>query len=146
MVQEAETNREADVKRREIVDARNGLDAMIFATEKMISENGDKITEEQKKQLQTAIAEAKEKVKVETLEELQAATKKLESESHKVATELYQPRLKRLQVPMPMGPPTALIPLRKEGHRRPQVVIPLLTARKRVKTTWWMWIIKKFNE
>ena len=90
MVQEAETNRDTDLKRREIVDTRNGLDAMIFATEKMISENGDKIKDEQKKQLEAAIAEAKEKLKVETLEDLKAATEKLQSESHKVATELYQ--------------------------------------------------------
>ena len=90
MIQEAETNRDADLKRREVIDTRNGLDTMIFTTEKLISENGDKIREEQKKELETAIAQAKEKLSSENLEELKSATEALQSASHKVATELYQ--------------------------------------------------------
>ena len=90
MVREAESNREADSKRREVVDTRNGLDSMIFATEKLISENGEKIKEDQKKELQQAIEVAKGKLQSEDLDELKAATEKLQGASHKIATELYQ--------------------------------------------------------
>ena len=90
IIKEAEANREADKKRREVVDTRNGLDAMIFSTEKLISESGDKIKDGDKKELETAIAEAKKKITSEDLEELKAATETLQSASHKIATELYQ--------------------------------------------------------
>ena len=90
MVQEAETNREADLKRREVIDTRNGLDSMIFATEKLISENGDKIKEEQKKELEAAIEEAKKSLSSEKLDELKSATEKLQTASHQIASQLYQ--------------------------------------------------------
>ena len=90
MVAEAEMNRDADLKRREVVDTRNGLDSMIFTTEKLISENGDKIKAEQKQELEASIVEAKEKLSSESLEELKAATEKLQSASHKIASDLYQ--------------------------------------------------------
>ena len=41
MVREADENREEDQKRRELVDARNNLDGLVFATEKLIKENGE---------------------------------------------------------------------------------------------------------
>ena len=90
MVQEAESNRGADLKRREVIDTRNGLDSMIFTTEKLISENGDKIKEEQKKQLETEIEEAKKKLSSENLDELKSATEKLQSASHQIAGQLYE--------------------------------------------------------
>ena len=90
MVQEGESNREADLKLREVVDTRNGLDSMIFATEKLLAENGEKIEAEQKQELETAIAQAKEQLSSESLDELKAATDKLQSASHKVAEKLYQ--------------------------------------------------------
>ena len=90
MIQEAEKNRDVDKKQREIVDTRNGLDSMIFATEKLILENGDKIKDDMKKELETEIAAAKEKLTSEDLEELKAASEKLQNVSHKVATEMYE--------------------------------------------------------
>jgi len=90
MVDEAEANREADQAKREIVDTRNNLDSMIFASEKVIKENGDKIAEASKKDLEAAIEEAKTKLESEVVDELKAATERLQNASHKVATELYQ--------------------------------------------------------
>ena len=90
MVQEAESNREADLKRREVIDTRNSLDSMIVDTEKLISENGDKVKEEQKKELEAAIEEAKKSLSSEKLDELKSAIEKLQSASHKVASQLYQ--------------------------------------------------------
>lgn len=89
MVQEAETYREGDKQRREVVDARNGLDSLIFASEKMIKEGGDKISDTAKKELEEAITEAKGKLESENLDELKAASERLQNVSHKLATEMY---------------------------------------------------------
>ncbi len=90
MVKEAEANREADQKRREVVDVRNNLDSMIFASEKIITESSDKITDEQKSELEGAVKEAKERLTSESVDDLKAATERLQNVSHKVATSLYQ--------------------------------------------------------
>jgi molecular chaperone DnaK len=55
MVKDAEANREADAKRREIVDARNNLDSLIFSTEKAMNEAGDKLPADKKTELEAAL-------------------------------------------------------------------------------------------
>jgi molecular chaperone DnaK len=90
MVREAEENRDSDKKRREVVDERNNLDAMILASEKMIKEGEGKISEDAKKELEAAIEEAKKELTAETSEALKAAAEKLQTVSHKVAGEMYQ--------------------------------------------------------
>ena len=90
MVKEAEANREADATRRETVDTRNNLDSMIFATEKMINENGDKLSDDQKTELEGAVKEAKEKLTSESTDELKGALERLQNVSHKIASAMYQ--------------------------------------------------------
>jgi molecular chaperone DnaK len=90
MVREAEENRESDSKRREVVDTRNSLDALILSSENMIKEAGDKLSEESKTELEGAIKEAKEKLPSEVADELKAATERLQNVSHKLSTEMYQ--------------------------------------------------------
>ena len=90
MVNEAETNREADKAKREVVDTRNSLDAMILSCEKMIKDGEGKIGDAAKKDLENAITEAKGKLDSEVLDDLKAATERLQNVSHKVATEMYQ--------------------------------------------------------
>ena len=89
MVKEAEENRESDQQRREVVDSRNGLDSMIFSCEKMIKDSGDKIEAGDKSELEAAIAEAKKHLESESLDELKAATEKLQTVSHNLAQKLY---------------------------------------------------------
>ena len=90
MVKDAEANRSADQERRQVVDAKNNLDGMIFATEKMIKDGEGKISAGSKSELEAAVAEAKTKLNSESLDELKAATERLQNVSHKVATEMYQ--------------------------------------------------------
>ena len=90
MVREAEEHKEEDAKRREVVDARNGLDSMILGAEKMIKDGEGKISDANKAELEKAIEEAKPKLTSEVLEELKAASDALQTVSHKVATEMYQ--------------------------------------------------------
>jgi molecular chaperone DnaK len=90
MVKDAELNRDADKKKREIVDGRNNLDSMIFATEKMIKDAGDKIPADKQNELQSAITEAKSKMGSESVEELKAAHEKLQTLSHSLAQNMYE--------------------------------------------------------
>ncbi|MDD0854463.1 molecular chaperone DnaK [Halobacteriovorax sp. GB3] len=90
MVKDAEMHAEEDKKRRETVDAKNGLDALILSVEKMIKDGGDKISEADKTELENAVKEAKEKLNSENLDELKAANEALQNASHKVATQMYQ--------------------------------------------------------
>jgi len=90
MVREAEENREVDSKRREVVDARNNLDSMVFATEKMIKDGGDKIPADKKSSLEAVIKEVKEKLTSENLDEIKAASDKLTQASQEVAQQMYQ--------------------------------------------------------
>jgi molecular chaperone DnaK len=90
MVKDAEANRSADVARREVVDTKNSLDGLVFATEKMIKDGEGKISAGSKSELEAAVAEAKTKLNSESLDELKAAVERLQNVSHKVATEMYQ--------------------------------------------------------
>ncbi len=90
MVKDAELHREADSKKKEIVDARNNLDSLTFASEKMIKDNGDKIPADKKTELEGAIAEAKTKLTSEVLDEIKAATERLQNVSHQIAQDMYQ--------------------------------------------------------
>jgi molecular chaperone DnaK len=90
MVREAEENKEEDKKRREVVDTRNSLDAMILAAEKMIKDGEGKISDASKSEVEAAVAEAKGKLESENVDELKAASEALQNVTHKVATEMYQ--------------------------------------------------------
>ena len=89
MVKDAEANRDADAKRREVVDARNNLDSLVFATEKAIKDAGDKLADEKKTDVNAALEEAKTKLTSENLDEIKAATERLQNASHAIAQELY---------------------------------------------------------
>ena len=59
MVKEAESNAQADKDRREAIEAKNHLDSSVYQAEKMVAENGEKISAEDKLSVENAIAEAK---------------------------------------------------------------------------------------
>jgi molecular chaperone DnaK len=90
MVADAERHKEEDAKRREVIDTRNNLDALILASEKMIKESEGKLSDTSKKELEDAIAEAKTKLDSESVDDLKAANERLQNVSHKIATEMYQ--------------------------------------------------------
>ena len=90
MVKEAEANRESDKKRREIIDARNNLDALILSCEKMIREGEGKIAEGDKKDLESAMSKAREKLQSENIDELKGELERLQNASHKVTSQMYQ--------------------------------------------------------
>ena len=90
MVKEAESNKEADKKRREAVEAKNNLDALIFSTEKSLGEAGDKVSPEVKADIEKSLADAKAKLESGDADQLNAAKADLEAKSHKLAEAMYQ--------------------------------------------------------
>src|SRR5690606_19645810 len=90
MVRDAEAHAEEDKQRREAVEARNALDSLIFQSEKMVKENGDKIPESAKSDIESALADAKSKLESEDKATLVAAREELEKRFHKMAEELYK--------------------------------------------------------
>ena len=78
MVKEAEAHAEEDRKRREAVELRNEADNLVFRTEKLLSENADKITDDVKQPVEEAIAELKTALEGEDNDRVKAAVEKLE--------------------------------------------------------------------
>ena len=89
MVKDAEANAEADAKRKEEVEVRNNCDSLANATEQTISEIGDKLPEDIKKDAQDAIAEARKALEGTDLDEIKAAQEKLQQAGYKLAEVAY---------------------------------------------------------
>lgn len=89
-IKEAEAHAEEDKKRKELVEAKNGLDNLIYGLEKMIKDSGDKLNEEDKKKLQDAIAEAKKQQASEDLDAVKKAIEDLTNTSNGIVSKMYQ--------------------------------------------------------
>ena len=89
-VKEAEQYAEEDKKRKEKVDNKNKLDGMIFTVEKSINELGDKLTAEDKAQLEELVKNAKEELASDDDDRIKAATEKLTNESQQIFAKIYQ--------------------------------------------------------
>ena len=89
-IKEAEAHAEEDKKRKEVVNLKNDGDNLIFALEKMLKENGDKIDAADKEKLEKAIEKAKEDLKSEDADALRKAIDELSHENEGIITKLYQ--------------------------------------------------------
>ena len=94
MVKDAEANKETDKKKREAVDARNQADTMIHSTEKNLKEHGSKITETEKKSIETAIADLRNALKGTDAEEVKKKTQSLIQASMKLGEAVYKSQQK----------------------------------------------------
>jgi molecular chaperone DnaK len=92
MVQDAESHKAEDGKRKELVDLRNQADALVAQTEKTLGEAGEDIDAEEKTAIEAAIADLKETLKDEsaTKEIIEEKVKTLTEASHKMAERMYQ--------------------------------------------------------
>ena len=92
LVKEAEQHADEDRTRRESVEAINSADSMAYQTERMISENGDKISDEDKEGLTTLIESIREELKAEApdAEKLQGLVAELEELRMKVGQQIYE--------------------------------------------------------
>ena len=94
MVKEAEANKEADKKKRESVDARNQADSLIFSTEKSLKEHGDKISEDEKKAIESGITELKKSLEGTDAEDIKKKTQNLIQASMKLGEAVYKSQQK----------------------------------------------------
>ena len=90
MVQDAEEHAADDQKRKELVEARNTSDSLIYSTEKTLEEYGDQIGEEDKMQIQTDLDALKEAIKEEDVEDINAKTEALSKSSMKLGEAMYK--------------------------------------------------------
>jgi len=90
MVKEAESHSDEDKERRQQVETRNRLDALVYNTEKTYNEHKEKLGPDALGQLERAIAEAKKALESENTADMEKATAQLEQASHKMAERLYQ--------------------------------------------------------
>ena len=90
LVKDAEAHTEEDKKKRELVELKNQADTLIYSTEKNVSEHGDKISEEDKANITTAIDALKKSLEESDLEGIKTAMQNLTTASHKLAEEMYK--------------------------------------------------------
>lgn len=90
MVQDAKEHAEEDRKRRELIEERNKLDTMVYATESTLKELGDKATAEIKGTVDTALEEAKKALESNEQDAIKRAYENLEKASHKLSEEAYK--------------------------------------------------------
>ncbi len=89
-VQDAEKFAEEDKKRKDAVDARNAADQMVYQCEKILADDGDKFSENDKAELQTKIDALKEALKGEDIDAIKAKQEELTQQFYKISEELYK--------------------------------------------------------
>ncbi len=89
-VQEAEQYAADDKKRREEIDIRNGADQMIYQTEKALGELGDKISENEKNEINGAVNDLREALKGTDVEAIKAKQEELQKKFYAISEKLYQ--------------------------------------------------------
>jgi len=90
MVKDAESNKEADKKKREAVDARNQADTLLHSTEKNLKEHGSKVSDADKKAIEDASANLRNALKGTDLEEIKKKTQDLVQASMKLGEAIYK--------------------------------------------------------
>ena len=92
MVKDAETNAEADKKRREAVEAKNHAESLIDTTEKSLKDYGDKVSDEDRKAIEDAVVALKEEVGADEPdgEAIAAKTQALAEASMKLGQAMYE--------------------------------------------------------
>jgi len=90
MVKEAESNKEADKKKRDAVDARNQADTLLHSTEKNLKEHGAKVSEADKKAIETSSSNLRNALKGTDVEEIKKKTQDLVQSSMKLGEAIYK--------------------------------------------------------
>ena len=89
LVKDAEIHADEDKKKRELIDARNMADSMIYSTEKSVKEAGDKLDEASKSSIDLAVENLKKAMELDNTDEIKRLTEELTQASHKLAEILY---------------------------------------------------------
>ncbi len=90
MVKDAESHAEDDRRQRELAEARNVAENAAYQAEKQLAEMGDKVDSSAKEEITRAIAEAREVLSSDDVEQIKAKTDALQAAFHKVSEQIYQ--------------------------------------------------------
>lgn len=90
MVKDAEANAEEDRKARESAEARNEADNLVYSTEKSLKEYGDKVSDEDRQAIETALEALKNAIENGSADEIKGKTEELQQASFKLAEEMYK--------------------------------------------------------
>ena len=96
-VKEAEKYADEDKKKKELFEEKNNAENMINSLEKLLKENGDKLTEDEKTKLNAAIEDCKKKIDTEDVEQIKKALEDLTSTSSSIISKLYVEASKEAQ-------------------------------------------------
>ena len=112
MAKEAEAHSAEDRERREEIEAKNQLDAMVYNVEKMLREQGDKISGSERGDIENAVADAKKALESNDKNQMNQARERLTQASHKLAEEMYR-------ATQPKGPASAGPAPGADGRAKP---------------------------
>ncbi|WP_321529732.1 molecular chaperone DnaK [uncultured Desulfuromonas sp.] len=89
MVKDAEMHSSEDKKKRELIEARNQADSLVYSTEKSLKDHGDKVDEETKGNIEKALEDLKKAMEGDDAEAINKAVEALAQASHKLAEAMY---------------------------------------------------------
>lgn len=90
MKKDAEANEAEDKKKKEKIELKNQAESVVFTTEKLIKESGDKMKEEDKKELENKLAELKKVQQSEDIEELKKKMEEVNQVAQKIGSSMYE--------------------------------------------------------
>jgi len=90
LVEEAKAHEEEDKKKKEEIETFNQADTLIYATQKAMSEYGDKLNDAEKKEIEDAISELKSAVDKKDIADVNKGIEKLGKASQKIGEEMYK--------------------------------------------------------
>jgi molecular chaperone DnaK len=104
MVSDGEAHAEEDRQKREEIEARNQADNLVYNTEKILTENRDKISDDDAKAVEDAVADTKKAMEGDDVEAINKAVEVLTQASHRLAEVMYQSAPQDGQEPPPDDP------------------------------------------
>jgi molecular chaperone DnaK len=90
MVKDSQAHSEEDKKKKALVEARNKADQMVYTTEKTLKEHGDKVSEDERKNIEEKMEKVRQAAKGENAEEINKSIDELMQASHKIAEQMYK--------------------------------------------------------
>ncbi len=105
MVKDAQSTADEDKKRRDLAEAKNQADSLVYQTEKLIKDLGDKVPAAEKERLEKAIADLKQVKESSDTEEIRKKIEEVQQASYSLSEILYKQQSEQAQEGQPEGQP-----------------------------------------
>src|SRR3954464_14126585 len=123
MAKEADAHSAEDKAQRESIESKNQLDGMVYQIEKMFREHGDKISGDERQQVENALADAKKALESNDKSQMDSARERLTQASHKLAEQMYKATAAQGQPGPQAGPTPGSEPEAAAGEKKDEGVI-----------------------